>query len=264
MRVQCGDIQVAWREWGRGEPLLLVHGLADDHRAWRKTLSWLALEHRVIAYDLRGHGETDLGRAEGSLAQLGQGLINLLDALELRRAALAGFSLGGTIVLRAAIDHPERVSALLPIATSSRVGRVAAEWYAERARLAEHGWPALEPALRADTQQQLAGAPAELEPHWRLRRESIAEPAGFASACRAMAALREQPLDPELGGIKAPTLVVGAAEDQLCPPRAGEAIQARVPGARLAVIAGSGHHVELERPQQLSQAMLSFLSKPRS
>jgi len=58
---------VAWFEWGRGEPLVLVHGLGDDHRAWRKVLPWLALERRVIACDLRGHGQTTLGAADGTL-----------------------------------------------------------------------------------------------------------------------------------------------------------------------------------------------------
>ncbi|MDQ6637360.1 MAG: alpha/beta fold hydrolase [Candidatus Dormibacteraeota bacterium] len=263
MHQQCGDLQVAWREWGRGDPLVLVHGLADDHRAWRKTLAWLTLEHRVIAYDLRGHGETSLGQAEGSLAQLGHDLICLLDALELPRVALAGFSLGGTVVLRAAIDHPQRVSALLPIATSSRVGRLAADWYTERAQLADQGWETLAPALREDTRQQFAGAPAELEAHWRLRQQAVCDPAGFASACRAMAALRAQPLDGELSRIQAPLLVIAAAEDQLCPPRAAEAIQAGVPSARLAIIAGSGHQVEVEQPEQLSGAMLGFLAELR-
>src|SRR5215472_13043764 len=128
----CRDIDVAWVEWGRGDPLVLVHGLADDHRAWRKTLAWLALERRVIAYDLRGHGQTALGAPDGTLSQLAGDLVALLDALDLERPDLCGFSLGGTIVLRAAADHPQRVRRLLPVATSSRVGRVAAPWYEER------------------------------------------------------------------------------------------------------------------------------------
>ena len=256
MRAACDDIEVAWFEWGRGEPLVLVHGLADDHRAWRRVLPWLAVRRRVIACDLRGHGQTSLGAADGTLGQLAGDLVALLDALDLERADLCGFSLGGTIVMRAAIDHPERVGRLLPVATSSRVGRVAAAWYAERARLADEG--GLHPVLEQDTREQLAGAPDELADHWTIRQQSTADPRGFANACRAMARLGAEPLDPDLGRIQATTLVVAAELDALCPPRAGEIIAAGIPGARLEVVPGSGHQVELERPAELSRAVLSL------
>jgi len=256
MRAVCGDIEAAWFEWGRGEPLVLVHGLGDDHRAWRRTLPWLAMERRVIAYDLRGHGQTTLGSPDGTLAQLAGDLVRLLDALDLARADLCGFSLGGTIVMRVAADHPERVGRLLPVATSSRVGRAAAPWYAERARIADEG--GLEPVLERDTREQLANAPGELADHLAIRRQSTADPRGFANACRAMARLRDEPLDPDLGRVRAPTLVVAAELDPLCPPRAAEIIVAAIPGARLEVVPGSGHQVEVERPAELSRAILSL------
>lgn len=258
MLVRCRDIDVHCAEWGRGAPLILVHGLADDHRAWRRVVPYLALENRVIAYDLRGHGQTSLGHADATLAQLADDLAALLDALELASADLAGFSLGGTVVLKAAIDHSERVGRLFPVATSSRVGRAAAPWYRERAEQAGQGADVLHQVLRGDTEQQLAGALDQLEAHWQIRLESTSDPRGFANACLAMAALQESPLDPDLGRVRAPTRVIAAADDPLCPPRAGEIIAAGIPGARLHVIPGSGHQVEVERPAELSQAILEF------
>ena len=86
VRAACNDLDVAWFEWGRGDPLLLVHGLADDHRAWRKVLPWLAADRRVIACDVRGHGQTSLGNPDGTLAQLGGDLVALMDVLDLERA----------------------------------------------------------------------------------------------------------------------------------------------------------------------------------
>src|SRR5206468_6179540 len=105
-------IDVAWFEVGRGEPVVLVHGLGDDHRAWRRVVAPLMLHRRVLLYDFRGHGGSGLGAADGSLQQLGDDLIALLDALAVDRATIAGFSLGGTIAMRAALDHPERIAAL--------------------------------------------------------------------------------------------------------------------------------------------------------
>src|SRR5438309_11208388 len=75
VRARCGDLEVSWAEWGRGEPLVLVHGLGDDHRAWRRTLAWLALHRRVIAYDVRGHGETSIGDPDGTVGQLARDLV---------------------------------------------------------------------------------------------------------------------------------------------------------------------------------------------
>src|SRR5207302_883667 len=106
---RTGDLSTAWFEIGRGSPIVLIHGLADDHRLWRKVVPSLAIRHRMLLYDLRGHGQTSLGDADGSLQQLGQDLLNLLDALELETAALTGYSLGGTVAMRLAIDHPERL-----------------------------------------------------------------------------------------------------------------------------------------------------------
>ena len=240
---------------------MLVHGLADDHRAWRKTLAWLALERHVIAYDLRGHGQTTLGAPDGTLAQLTADLRGLLDALNMERVDLCGFSLGGMIVMRAAADSPQRVRRLVPVATSSRVGRVAAPWYEERAQLADQGAEALHPVLERDTRQQFANEGGEFAHHWAIRRQSTADPRGFGNACRAMSRLHAHPLDSDLGRIQAPTLVISAERDFLCPPRAGEIIAAGIPGARLEVLPGSGHQVPVERPAELSRTILSFLDR---
>src|ERR1700745_3746503 len=88
MRATCNDLEVAWFEVGRGDALVLVHGLADDHRAWRRALPDLALRHRVVLYDLRGHGQTSLGEPDETLRQLGEDLVALMDAIGLDSAAL--------------------------------------------------------------------------------------------------------------------------------------------------------------------------------
>jgi len=134
-------------EVGRGEPVVLVHGLGDDHRAWRRVVAPLMLTRRVVLYDLRGHGRSPLGDADGSLAQLGADLIEVLDDAEIDRATIAGFSLGGTIAMRAAIDAPDRVSALALVGTSSRVNSAARGWYEERAARAEREDPELRKTL---------------------------------------------------------------------------------------------------------------------
>jgi len=260
MRARCNDIDVAWFEAGRGETLILIHGLADDHRAWRRTLPDLMLHHRVVLYDLRGHGETTAGRGNGTLRQLGTDLVALMDSIGVDRADIAGFSLGGTVAMRVAIDHPERIRRLVLVATSSRVGKAAAEWYRQRADMVERRDPQLSETLDRDTADVYAESPSELEAGLLIRRQSTTDPQGYGNACIAMAALNGAALDPELGRISAPTLIVASELDRHCPPRAAEIIAAGIQGSRLEVIPGAGHPIPVEKPSELAGSMSSFLA----
>lgn len=260
MLARCNDIDVACFEAGRGEPLILVHGLADDHRAWRRTLPDLLLRHRVLMYDLRGHGQTTLGLPDGTLRQLGADLVALMDAIGIDRAAIAGFSLGGTIAMRVAIDHPERVGALALVATSSRVGRSASDWYRQRVEMVERNDPHLRDTLDQDTADVYAESPDELEEGLLIRRQSTADPRGYGNACAAMAALNASPLDPELDRITAPTLIIASDLDKHCPPKAAEIIAAGIKASRLEVIPGAGHPIPVEKPRELAHSMIAFLN----
>lgn len=262
MRSQCGDIETAWYEVGSGPPLVLLHGLGDDHRAWRQTLPDLILSRRVILYDLRGHGGTSLGSPAGTLGQLGEDLAGLLDALELKRALIVGFSLGGTIAMRIALDHPELVTGLVLVATSSRVGRVTADWYTQRVAMVDAGDPRLRATLDRDIEDVYRLSPSEVAGGLAIRRQSTADPRGYGNACRALAALNSRPLDPELPRITVPTLIVASDLDQICPPRAAQIIAAGIPGSRLQVIEGAGHPIPVERPVELARLILEFAALP--
>lgn len=240
--------------------MVLVHGLGDDHRAWRKVLPRLMLDHGVLLYDLRGHGQSDLGDADGTLHQLSEDLVSLMEVLEIPKALLVGFSLGGTIAMRAAIDHPDRVGGLGLIGTSSRVNSAAAAWYLERAEAGERSDPSLRRILDEDTENVYRQVPAELQDGLTIRRQSTADPAGYANACRAMFSLHSEPLDDELDGIDVPTVLVAGEADQHCPPRASEIIASRIKGSSVRVLSGTGHPIPVERSDEVVEEICRLSS----
>lgn len=246
---------MAWFEVGRGTPVVLIHGLGDDHRAWRRVVSPLMLDRQLLLYDVRGHGGTSVGTPDGTLGQLAGDLVGLLRARQLPKAVLAGFSLGGTIAMQAALDAPDLVAGLALVATSSRVNAAARDWYLDRARLVEQGDAHVRDVLDRDTEEVYRHRPSEIPDGVRIRRAATADPTGYANVCRAMAALHMAPLDDRLAAIAVPTIVLAGDADQHCPPRAGEIIAERIEGSELRVIPDSGHPLPVERPTEVVDAI---------
>ncbi len=127
MRIRLGDIEVAYAHAGTGDPVVMVHGLAEDGASWAGVQARLD-GFASYAYDLRGHGATGLGEAQGTLAQLGGDLIRFLEGVT-GPAACVGYSLGGTVVLWVAAERPDLVRRAVVIGTSTVVGRTAAGFF---------------------------------------------------------------------------------------------------------------------------------------
>lgn len=260
MRALANGVALSWYQVGRGGQVVLIHGLGDDHRAWRKVLPGLMLDQTLLLYDLRGHGQSDLGEADGTLHQLSEDLMALMDAVEVPKAILVGFSLGGTIAMRAAIDHPDRVAGLGLIGTSSRVNSAAAAWYLERSDAVERSDPSLRDVLDEDTESVYREQPDEVPDGLKIRRQSTANPSGYANACQAMFSLHSAPLDDELDGIDVPTVLVAGEADQHCPPRASEIIASRIKGSSVRILPGAGHPIPVERPDVVVEEILRLSS----
>lgn len=217
--VTVGDIDVAYTEAGAGRPVVLVHGLAEDRGSWQAQQRELTDVH-TIAYDLRGHGDTSLGAPDGSVGQLGGDLIGFMER-HTGPATVVGFSLGGTVALWAAAERPDLIGHLIVLGTSSVVGRVAAEFYADRiAKAADTAGESFRTALRDDTSAALTVARDRTDEVVEARLRAVGDGRGYANAAAAMAALRNSPLTPRLVDIRAHVDVIGAADDTFCPPKA--------------------------------------------
>ena len=118
-KVHVGDIDVAYKMFGRGEPLILFNGASDNMNAWDSSfLTGIASNHTVIVFDQRGIANTTVGSKPYTYPQLANDTAGLLDALKIPKADVMGYSLGGHIAQAFTISHPEKVNRLILVATT--------------------------------------------------------------------------------------------------------------------------------------------------
>ena len=220
MRTRLADIDVGYTRTGEGPSAVMLHGLAEDRNSWADVQRRLS-DFTTYAYDLRGHGETGLGEAEGTLQQLGGDLIAFLEALT-GPADCIGYSLGGAVVLWVAARRPDLVTRATVAGTSTVVGRRAAGFFRDRIETIRSDFSGFGSVLKEDTRQQLVVAGDRLEEVTARRLEAIGTGDGYVNAARAMAQLNEDPLTQVLPEIACPVHVIGGEADVFCPRKAAE------------------------------------------
>ncbi len=236
--------------------LVMANSLGTTLRMWDELASALRDRFRVLRYDHRGHGGSPVPPGPYAIEDLGRDALALLDALGVERFSWCGLSIGGMVGMWLASEAPERVESLVLCCTSALLGP--RELWDERIRVArEEGMDALveNVVARWFTPDFFSGEPEKVEKASRMLRET--DPEGYAGCC---AAIREMDLRDRLGGIRAPTLVLSAAEDPATPPEHGELIRDSIPGAGFEVIQDASHLANMERPEAVNREILAHLA----
>ena len=257
MKARLADIDVGYTRMGDGPPAVMIHGLAEDRTSWADVQRRLG-GFTTWAYDLRGHGETTLGEAEGTLEQLGADLIAFLDALT-GPADCIGYSLGGAVVLRVAASRPDLVTRATVAGTSTVVGRRAVGFFRDRIETIRSDFSGFAAALREDTRQQLVVAGDRLEEVTARRLEAVGSGDGYVNAARAMARLHDEPLTPLLDEITCPVHVIGGEADVFCPRKAADIMIAALRYGTYHEVARAGHLMSVDRPDAYAQAIRDAL-----
>lgn len=259
MNIDIGDISVSYDDVGKGDPVVLVHGLAEDRRSWDQVVHLLSESRRMVCYDVRGHGSTSTGTAMGTLEQLADDLAKFLERVT-GPATCVGFSLGGTIVLGAAVRHPELVPRCIVLGTSSVVGRSAVAYYSERIAQIESESPAeIAQGLLEDTSRSIAGSGIDVAAVATYRASAVGDGGGYLNAARAMRSLHDRPLTPELARVTCHVDVVGADRDTFCPQKAADILVAHLPDATFHAITGAGHFMNIDQPTAVANLLDSLL-----
>jgi 3-oxoadipate enol-lactonase len=255
--VMAGDARLAYRVDGPADAPVVVfsNSLGLDLGMWQAQVGAFGERYRVIRYDSRGHGCSEVPPGPYTLDRLGNDLLAVLDAEGVQRANVCGISLGGLLAQWLVVRHPERVARAVFANTGARIG-TEASWDDRIARVRAGGMP----AIREMVVNRFLSAPfRQRHPEIEERISAMlvaTDPEGYIAVCEA---LRGADLRGVVSGIRIPTLILAGALDESTPAALSEELHAAIPGSELAIIPECAHLSNVEAADAFNAHVLSFL-----
>jgi pimeloyl-ACP methyl ester carboxylesterase len=257
---------------GEGPIVMFVHGLSGCWQNWLENISHFARDHRVIAIDLPGFGESEMPIQDISISGYADTLDTLLDVLEIDSVRLVGNSMGGFIGAELAIRYPNRVERLVLAAAAGlsvefiRTQRKEGLRHrAENIAFFNIGWLASRSPtvarrrrLRSALLLLVAAHPDRLPPPLTYEQVKGSGKPGFSDA---LDALCSYPIRQRLGEIECPTLIVWGDKDRLVPLKDASVFEELISDARKVIYTDTGHLTMLERPARFNADVREFLQE---
>jgi 3-oxoadipate enol-lactonase len=242
--------------------LILSNSLGTTLEMWEPQVRAFSKDHRLIRYDTRGHGGSPATPGPYTFDMLGQDVLAVLDALEIRQSAFCGISMGGHTGLWLGVHAAARFSAVAVCNSAARIGTPQG-WNERAATVRLGGSGAMRALADSAPARWFSEGFVQANPQVvRAAQEWLAgiAPEGYAACCEALAG---SDLSGSLDRIATPLLLLAGEFDPVTTVADSRAMQAGVPDAALAVVPAS-HLSNLEAPQAFGQAVLRFLSSPKS
>ena len=258
IHIKSDDAEIAYQIVGTGPPLVLLHPFPAHHEFWLPAAQALTSRYQLILPDLRGHGESSVGRGPATMEKHAADIARILDHAELGRVPLAGVSIGGYALFEFWRRHRGRVAALAlcntkaqPDSPEAKAGRLQAA-----VEVLERGTePFFEGmVLKLMGQTTRDSRPDLVDGALRMMRKMSA--GNVAEVQRGMA---ERPDSvPDLKTINVPTLIVTGDEDTLTGPSEAELMRQNIADSELKVIRHAGHYSPWEQPAEVGKLLRHF------
>jgi 3-oxoadipate enol-lactonase len=262
MKIIANGISMNYEVVGSGKCLTLIHGAGDNINAWFNQVPAFSQRYRVLTYDVRGHGQTEMTEEELTTELWVDDLYALLKGLNVSETFLLGHSMGGAIALQFTLTHPKMVKALILSNSGGARGssekemrKMAAIHQAQIEAIKEEGMKAV---VKDRFSRMFSPGFVEKHPEVAERYKSVLlqnKPEGYL---RVMQRMGRPSTSPDLSKISCPTLVIGGEYD-FGGPSAAKATQEAIPGSQLKVFP-TGHAPAIEVPREYNETVLTFLA----
>ncbi len=262
MRLTVNGIDLACQVDGPDDAPVLVlnHTLATSRAMWRAQIPHLSGRHRVISFDMRGHGESAAPDYPYNLEMLAEDVIGVLDGLGVERPAIfLGISIGGMVGQALGLRHPDRFRALILCNTASRTSPEGRAGFDQRIEAVRKD--GIEGQVQPTLERWLSAEFRSRDPQttkWVADMVRGTPVAGMVGCCEAIKALD---YTDQLDRITLPTLIIAGEKDPGAPVAASEVIRDRIKGAHLEVITGCLHQTPIEAPDTFNRIVGAFLER---
>lgn len=263
MKAVINNIAIAFEDRGDHSrtPIVLIHGFPFSRATWQPQVDVLSKSYRVIAYDVRGHGESEVADGQYMLEFFVDDFIGLLDYLSVEKATVVGLSMGGYIALRAVERNPERCHALVLCDTRSE-----ADSNEGKLKRAASIRTVKTQGLRRFAEEFVKGVFArqtfQKKPDLVDFALGITErnsPNGICGALLALASRTDT--TGSLPNIRVPTLILVGEHDLLTPPSVAQVMKERIANAELHIVPDAAHMSNLENPEAFNHFLLKFIER---
>lgn len=263
MHIHANGIRIHYElEGPPSAPVItLSHSLATNLSMWESQMEMLLPSHRVLRYDTRGHGGTDVPQGPYSLELLAADVGSLLQALGIEKCDFMGISMGGMIGQQLALQSPEVIKRLILCDTSSQVPQESWPIWDERIWIAET--KGMEPHVQPTLERWFTPAFRKRHPELMERIGSMiraTDPTGYVGCSLA---IRNLNLTDQIHRIKAPTLIIVGEDDPGTPLSAAQTLQESIKDSQLVVLKSASHLSNIEQSRNFNDAVLSFLGRKK-
>ncbi|MFQ5828832.1 MAG: 3-oxoadipate enol-lactonase [Candidatus Methylomirabilia bacterium] len=260
MNITANSLKIHHTLDGRasGPVVTMSHSLAANLSMWDPQLPTLTSRYRVLRYDTRGHGDTEVPGGAYSLDKLAEDLRALLEALGIAQTHFVGLSMGGIIGQTLALKYPRVLKSLVLCDTTSRIPAEAKPVWDERIRVAEtQGMePLVEPTLARWFTEPFRAQRHEVFDRVRAMIRST-DPRGYVGCSHAIAACD---LTDRLQTINLPTVIIVGEDDPATPVAAARTIHEQIKGSELRVLKSASHLSNMEQAEEFNRVLASFLA----